>query len=267
MSVNKYLKHSKLAFKNMANEEIEIYTYLKNNPVAFIPYEFTKKYKPENIIVYQDDAVNLRYVLYTEKRLYFPMDWTEKMIQDYYTILLKDMDSNSPHCYESAKFQVQYGDVVADMGTAEGIFALSIIEKARKVYLFECEERWLPILQKTFEPWKEKIIIINKFISDFTDVNCITIDDFLAGREINFIKADIEGAEVRLLNGAKSVLLTQNRLRLALCTYHRENDARELKQILTASGFETEYSHGYLIPYWEKTLTFRRGVIRAVKHT
>jgi len=51
-------------------------------------------------------------------------------------------------------------------------------------------------------PWKEKVVIVNKFISNTTEDNHITLDDFLAGNKIDFIKADIEGAERKLLKGA-----------------------------------------------------------------
>lgn len=51
--------------------------------------------------------------------------------------------------------------IVADIGTAEGIFALNIIHSVKKVYLFECDPEWIIPLEKTFAPWINKIEIVN----------------------------------------------------------------------------------------------------------
>jgi hypothetical protein len=50
--------------------------------------------------------------------------------------------------------------------------------------------------------------------------NYTTLDYFFQDKEINFIKADIEGAEIDLIRGGKEILSKKNDLRLALCTYH-----------------------------------------------
>ncbi|GHV91876.1 hypothetical protein AGMMS50268_23790 [Spirochaetia bacterium] len=256
--------------KNNPDEEIqEIYNYLLCNYLTWSPYNFRKMYKPENITVYTDNDCNMKYVLHDNKRLYFCRNWNNIKIQIYYNGLLIQEDKKSPHRYEFGQFCVNKNDIVADIGAAEGIFALSIVEKAQKIYLFECEDVWIDALQMTFAPWKEKIVIINKYISDTNENNCITLDAFLNGNEINFIKADIEGAELSLLTGAKDVLSTQDNLRIVLCTYHKQNDEQELKQVLIKYGFYTEYSKGYMIPYWDKELAppyLRRGVIRAIKN-
>jgi hypothetical protein len=210
----------------------------------------------------------MKWILHDNKRMYFPEDWTDKKIRGYYNDLMKEQDINSPHRYETSEFQVQEGDVVADLGAAEGIFALSIVEKAKKIYLFECEEKWIKVLKKTFEPWQEKVIIINKYISNNTEGNDITLDKFLDGSEINFIKADIEGAESKLLMGAKQTLSSQNNLRIVLCTYHQKNDEQDLNKILTENNFYTEFSKGYVILLADRKLDppyLRRGVIRAKK--
>jgi hypothetical protein len=101
------------------------------------------------------------------------------------------------------------GDIVADIGAAEGIFALSVVEKEKEIYLFECEEKWIEVLKKTFEPWQEIVRIVNKYIMDDSADKSITLDDFFLNKEINFVKADIEGYETLLLKGAKKALSNQ----------------------------------------------------------
>jgi hypothetical protein len=122
-------------------------------------------------------------------------------------------------------------------------------------------------LNETGKPWKEKVVIVNKYISNVTQNNNITLDDFFNGDKINFIKADIEGMEPQLLKGARMALSTSNNLTMVLCTYHNDNDAHELNQILTANGFYTEYSKGYMINMYNAFSPpyLRRGIIRAIK--
>jgi hypothetical protein len=134
--------------------------------------------------------------------------------------------------------------------------------------LFECDELWIKVLQKTFEPWKEKVSIINNYVSDVNNEKDITLDTFFNNKQINFIKADIEGAERQLLLGAKRLMATQENLRFVLCTYHRSDDAFVLNQILQENGFNTAYSKGYLIFIYDAIVAppyLRRGVIRATK--
>jgi hypothetical protein len=249
-------------------EKTDVLNFLKKNPLTMFPYSFIRKYESENINVYTDPSCNMRYILYDNKKLYFRKDWDAQKIQEAYKWLSYDQDIDSPHRYEYADFTVQNGDVVVDAGAAEGNFALSVIEKVEKMYLFECEQEWIEALQMTFAPWKEKVVIVNQYISDNNDNNSTTLDDFLKGEEINFLKADIEGAELQLLNGAKNTLTAENNLRIAICTYHKQNDAEELSKFLTNFNFNTEFSKGYLIYTADKLLSppyLRRGLIRATK--
>jgi hypothetical protein len=272
----KYLEKQLVA--NNDPEKEEIVKFLKYNPLSMFPYEFTKKYNPEDIVVYSDNDCNMKYVLHESKRLYFPTNYEVSKIQNYYTSLLLDQDIDSPHRYEYAEFCVYVGwgvggggggDIIIDAGAAEGIFALSVVERAKKLYLFECSEGWIESLQKTFEPWKEKVVIINKYISDTTNDICVTLDDFMQGEPVNFIKADIEGYEIKLMKGAVKILAGNHNLKIVLCTYHRRSDADDLKQLLMEHGFHTEFSKGYMILLNSAQLLIppylRRGVIRATK--
>ncbi|MDR2602107.1 MAG: FkbM family methyltransferase [Spirochaetaceae bacterium] len=248
-------------------EKYEILKFLRFNLVYAFPYNFIKKYRCKKVKVYTGSS-KLRYVLHDGKRMYFPESWNSSQIKKYYRSVIKEQDVSSPHRYETPSFFVNEGDVVADVGAAEGIFALSIVEKALKIYLFECGSEWTAPLKKTFEPWKEKVVIVQKYVSDVTDDNCVRLDDFIQKEEINFIKADIEGAETALLAGMKNILSSCGNLKIVLCTYHKKHDALELKNILTRNGFKTEYSKGYMICIMDKELDkpyLRRTLIRACK--
>ena len=113
-------------------------------------------------------------------------------------------------------------DIVADIGSAEGNFSLSIIDKVKKIYLFESDPEIIQALRVTFEPWKEKVIIVNKYVSDETDDNFITLDSFFADKEApTFLKIDVEGAEYAVLQGAKNILSTTKQMKIAIAAYHR----------------------------------------------
>jgi predicted RNA methylase len=48
----------------------------------------------------------------------------------------------------------QADDVVADLGAAEGNFSLSIINKVKKIYIFEYDKEWVEALKAPFG-WAE----------------------------------------------------------------------------------------------------------------
>ena len=249
------------------DEKLQILNYLKENDATMIPYDFIKKYKAEDINVY--DNKDYKYVLHENKRMYFPQNWEDERIQLYYNNLIQEQDIDSPHRYEYNNFQVNSGDVVVDIGAAEGIFALSIVEKAKKVYLFECNDIWVDVLKMTFLPYKDKIIIVNKYVGDMSEedggINTVTIDQFFDGKEVNFIKADVEGAEINILKGAINFLKKAKNIKMTLCTYHNENDAKDIKQILLQYNFHLEFSKGYLLSIWEGKYRLRKGIIRGFK--
>jgi hypothetical protein len=263
------IKFLKSNIEHQNQEKLEILNYLRHNRKNVFPYYFTKKYHSEHITVYMDDDSDMKYVLHENKRMYFPISWDIEKIQSYYNSLLIEQDIDSPHRYEYSDFCVNYGDVVADVGAAEGIFSLSIIEKAKKVYLFEGNEIWINPLQMTFEPYRDKIITVNNFISDASDNNSISLDDFFIDKDINFLKVDIEGSELKLLMGAKSILSKRRNLKIVLCTYHKHNDEHIFSDLLIKNGFKINFSKGYMLFMEDTELTrpyLRRGLIRAQKN-
>jgi hypothetical protein len=266
------------------DEEIkEIKAYLKRHYISHIPYFFTEKYKSKYCIIFKDEKSNMRYCLYKGKKMFFPKSWTEKLIKRYMWMIcpsLKKRNNNetsaeqdleSPHRYTDEKLTVEENDILLDLGAAEGIFALDNIEKIKQAYLFECDQLWIEALEKTFEPWKDKVIIIKKYVSDKTAGDYVALDDFFTEFSKGgglFIKADLEGFETAMLHGAQRLLQDINNLKLAITTYHRANADRELNEILTGYGFTTSYTNKHIFPYWEADWDdnyMRKGIIRAYK--
>jgi hypothetical protein len=160
--------------------------------------------------------------------------------------------------------------VLFDVGAAEGNFALSVVEKASRIILFEADKEWVEPLKATFEPWKDKVEIVNKFVSNISDSENTTLDDHISGENAGtFLKIDVEGAESRLLNGCKRILSEKKPLKVAICTYHKQNDEKEFSELLTQKGFKTSPSNGYMLFFYDKQIKapyFRRGLIRAQKN-
>jgi hypothetical protein len=160
------------------------------------------------------------------------------------------------------------GDILADIGVAEGNFALGAVEKAKALYLFETDKEWIEALNATFEPWKEKVHIINKFVGEKINSNQTSLDEFFKDEPVTFLKIDVDGAEAKLLKGCDRILSQQSPLKIALCTYHKQNDEEEFTKLLSDKGFCVTPSDGYMLFYTDKKIKppyFRRGLLRAVR--
>lgn len=252
------------------SEEIEsVLDYLRTNPLSIFPYSFQDKYIAEDIKVFDDRDKGLKYVLLDGKRLYFKKRWSKQKIRNLFNLLLKEQDIQSPHRYLNEQFQFEDGEILVDVGVAEGNFALSVVEKASRLILFEADKEWIEPLKATFEPWKEKVLIVNKFVGDSTNARNIRLDDFFSEEEkITFLKIDVDGAESNLLNGCKRILSQQQPLKVAVCTYHKQEDDNEFSALLAQNGFVISHSEGFMLFYYDKKMKapyFRRGLIRAVK--
>ena len=83
------------------------------------------------------------------------------------------------------------------------------------------------------------------------------------------IKMDIEGFEGRALKSAQRLLRADRGIRKAVvCTYHRQDDEKNLGDFLRDCGFKTTPSKGYMLFVYDddvKPPYLRRGIIRATK--
>lgn len=255
--------------KEVTPEQMEITEYLKSNPLSTLPYHFQEKYSSSGIKVYRDPQIKMPYVFQDGHRLYFKSYWTKKWIRNAFMYLTQEQDPESPHCYLSEKLTLGENDVIADLGPAEGNFSLSFIEKVKKIYLIEPDNEWVQTLEATFAPWKDKVEIIEKFVSDVNDEKNIRLDTLLSEKkDITFLKVDIEGYEGKMLEGAEGFLSGTRPMKISLCTYHKPGDEADFTKILSEHGFSVTPSRGYMIPFNDKKLGkpwIRRGLIRAVR--
>jgi hypothetical protein len=258
-----------LPVNEVNDEQREVLQFLENNEIRIFPYPFHSDYSPGKIEVKYDSGIGMRYVLQDGKRLYFKKRWGTKKIQKSYCDLMREQDINSPHRYMTDSFTIGQTDVLADIGAAEGNFTLAVIEKVSKVYIFEYDEEWIEALEATFAPWSEKVEIIHKFVSDKNDKSNIRFDTFFENKkDINFLKIDVDGAESIVMKSCDEIFKTPLPFKIALCTYHKNDDEKDFTSLLKNYGFIVTPSKGYMINYYDKKMKapyLRRGLIRATK--
>ena len=250
------------------NETLDILSYLETNPVEIIPYEFTKECRACDIRVMRDDNSDYPYVILDGNRVYFPKEMDSEEIRNAVAEALIEQHDKSPHRYLTEQFNIDYGDTAIFVGASDGIFCLSVIDQLKKVYLFEPDIKWFAPLNLTFAPWRGKVEVIQKYVSNTNDPQSVTLDSFLAARNehVNYIQADIEGAEKELLLGARDTLAKSDKLKLSICCYHAQADQLELSEILRAKGYGIMYSRGYMVMWMQlpcKKPYLRKGVIYA----
>lgn len=107
-----------------------------------------------------------------------------------------------------------------------------------------------------------------RFVGDVTDGNTVALDDFFKDKEINFIKADIEGAERLMLKGGK-ITFTEKADRALLCQYHKADDEKVIKAKLSEYGFSYRDNEGYMLFLFDENGLLppyvRHGVLYAVR--
>lgn len=246
-------------------ETVYAVNYLMKNPLTTFYDVFQENYHAEQIVVYDDPSNGLPYVIIDNKKLYFKRSQNRLTVQLLFNQLRIEQDKNSPHCYTDKEFCVSEGAVIADVGSAEGYFSLLNIEIVSKVYLFEQDIEWIEALEATFAPWREKAVIIPKFVSDQNRRNQIRLEDYF--RTVphlpNFFKIDVEGAEYSVLKGMGEII-DQPNIKIALATYHHQEDYQIFSRYFEEKDFSQKTSRGLMIymndldnirpPYFRKCL-------------
>jgi len=172
--------------------------------------------------------------------------------EDLYSILLTEMDGP----YEYNMVTLKEGDIVIDAGACLGEFSALAGVKGCKVYAFEPIKRIIENYLEKIASFYQNITIVQKALSDKCEelvfsgdgagasylhksgkkqkVQSTDLDTFVNENNIlrvDFIKADIEGAERYLLMGAKQVL-KEYAPKLSICTYHLPDDPQVLRSLI-----------------------------------
>lgn len=249
-------------YSAVKNREIrEVIDYYKQNPLNIYGSYSAEK---ELYTVYRDQN-QYPYILFGDKRMYFPADYPFLQAdgRQFVPDILFEQKDGSPHQYVRNAEEIRDGSVIIDAGVCEGNFALQYIDKAEKLYLVEADEKWMHMLRLTFQPYRDKVVFCQKYLSRYDSVDTITVDT-LTNVPVDFIKMDIEGAEVDALLGARKTLRKSN-ARCAICSYHKHSDEADIRFVLEASGYTTDVSQGYMFFLYDDdildTMDLRKGIV------
>ena len=163
---------------------------------------------------------------------------------------------NTEGDYENDRVILNKNDIVIDAGANMGIFTLfAAHKKVGKIYAFEPQKNSIEVLKANInnnnlmdlvkiEPYgiseTNKIcqlynsgqgrssgsVVMHLDSNETEEIKCISIDSWVEAnniKKIDFIKADIEGAERDLLKGAMQTLKKFGP-KLAICIYHFPDD-------------------------------------------
>lgn len=243
--------------KNGIEQAYKAWGIAGNSPY---PYIWKKEYDLQHYKVNVDKENDLPYVFHDGKKLYFKRDMLASTEAAYRGLLI-EQDKRSAHRYVDSYEELK-GKTLLDIGAAEAIFTLDTIEYIDHAYLFESDETWIEALEATFAPWKDKITIVRKYVSDVDDDNNITLDVFFQNERISidnlFLKMDIEGYERKALKGAAHILSHGEPVSGSVCIYHLPDDPSVIENLLQEYDLQTLIQDGYLYMAGE----MRPGVIK-----
>ncbi|MGA1227595.1 MAG: FkbM family methyltransferase [Tamlana sp.] len=197
----------------------------------------------------------------TSVKLFWPIEFDTNSI---YQITAETFDPNDWHYYRKDKTEIEEGEVLLDIGTAEGLFPLVVAKKCKKIFLVEPSKLFVNCLKTTFEPFKHKVTIYNVAVGNIDGVIDFH-EDSLSGKigesqkenpsktaikridtlipqdeKITYLKADIEGFEFEMLKGAENTI-KRNKPKIAITTYHKENNAQEIINLILSYVPEYKY--------------------------
>jgi FkbM family methyltransferase len=186
-------------------------------------------------------------------------------------VIAESFDESDWHYYQKEHTKVEDGEILLDIGTAEGLFPLMVVDKCSHIYMIEPSTSFYGCLQNTFEAYSDKVTIWNTavgnedglisfdenelegMISADSSINKIAIARidslFKPEQRITYLKADIEGFELEMLKGAENVI-KMHKPKIAITTYHIPNNPDEIISLI--KSYVPEYKY-YVKGIYEKT--------------
>ena len=188
---------------------------------------------------------------------YFPINRLDQVVAETF-------DIDDWHYYQKQHTEVTQNEIILDIGTAEGLFPLKVIDKCKHVYMIEPSKIFYDCLQKSFIEFSDKTTIFNTAVGNEDGIisfdenslngmvsfennehsNKISIHKidtlFKNNEKITYLKADIEGFEQEMLKGAEQTI-KRNKPKIAITTYHTQNNPDEIIAII--KGYVPEYNY------------------------
>jgi len=273
---------------------ILLYRILGHNKVK-LPLNNTNYFKTIKNISSLKDENNFLILKYNNQKLYyFDLNNLNFPIKLYFSEIGINIDFIlKQYEYESKEvlIKAENSDIVIDGGGLWGdtsLFFASSINDYGKVYCFEFIPDNIQILNKNFNlnpKFKNKIELIEHPIWENSDldmyykddgpgsivtfdkfenfdgkVSSLSIDDLVIRNnieKIDFIKLDIEGAELQALKGAKESI-KKFRPKLAVAIYHHPDDFYSIPKFLNELNLGYKFYLKHLTIHNEETILFAK---------
>jgi FkbM family methyltransferase len=91
--------------------------------------------------------------------------------------------------------------------------------------------------------------------SDGNSVKVYSLDDYFGDEPVTFIKADVEGYELKCLRGA-AALIKRDKPKIAFCTYHKPEDIFDFIEYLSAIVPEYKFKLRHHSHIWHETVLY-----------
>lgn len=191
--------------------------------------------------------------------LYWPNKFSVNGINQ---VTAETFDENDWHYYQYKTTTIENDEILLDIGTAEGLFPLAVIDKCKHIYMIEPSKIFTSSLKKTFDAFQDKTTIINTAVGAIDDevffnedsldgqvstsnsgnhkIKLSKIDTLFQDIKITYLKADIEGFEQEMLLGAAETI-KRNKPKIAITTYHKENDPKKIIDLI--KSYVPEYNY------------------------
>lgn len=180
-------------------------------------------------------------------------------------------------CYQVYEqfFEVKKGDKVIDVGANVGIFAIKAAKKTGNkgfVIAIEPEPNNLALLYENVKGFNN-VMVVPKVAGNskgkaklytantsadhsimydhghgYLDVEMDTLDNIILELKlikVDFIKIDVEGAELEVLKGAEKLFKTHD-VKIAIAAYHYPEEISEISQFLRLKGMNVVSQGGYI---------------------
>ncbi|MBN1449911.1 MAG: FkbM family methyltransferase [Anaerolineales bacterium] len=201
-------------------------------------------------------------------RFYWPAEYAIRGLRGVYREVFTPADSN-PHAYEARHVTFKANDWVIDAGAGEGYFTHYALRRGANVLMIEPVPRLAEALTHTFENEMKagRVVLLQgglanregeiemtiprdslfaAYTESFSGAEAVNIEnidlavvpvytlDGIARRglipKIDFLKMDIEGAEVAAFQGAREMLRAQ-KPKLSVAVYHDFDNARLIRSL------------------------------------
>jgi FkbM family methyltransferase len=252
------------------------WTFINKNNVSF--FELIKfLFKPKVASIANKFIKNITHnedyeITFTNlnKKLFWPSKFSISRLNQ---VVAESFDTEDWHYYQKEHTEINSGEIILDIGTAEGLLPISVIDKCEHIYMIEPSKLFCNCLNKTFSEYKEKTTIFNVAVGNsdgtinfdensldgmISNVNSSTTQEiaihkidtlFNKNQPITYLKADIEGFELEMLKGAEQIL-KKNKPKIAITTYHTQNNPKEIIDLI--KSFVPEYNY-YVKGIYEQT--------------